>query len=74
MCAALWSPIEPVRICAKKIQWKQLTYPALLKVERDEVVALNKLLDGSNDEYRGQLADIYTQGSRRDLAAFVTAC
>ena len=26
------------------------------------------------DEVRGQLADIYTQGSRRDLAAFVTAC
>lgn len=26
------------------------------------------------DEVRGQLADIYTQGSRHDLAAFVTAC
>ena len=36
-------------------------------MERDEVVALNKLLDGSNDEYRGQLADLAEKEEKLEL-------
>lgn len=39
----------------------------ITQVERDEVVALNKLLDGSNDEYRGQLADVVEKEEKLEL-------
>lgn len=31
------------------------------------MVALNKLLDGSNDEYRGQLADVVEKEEKLEL-------